>query len=128
MNNRNMMIGGVVAIVVVVILVVVFVLGGGDDEDSDGGDGLTSEAMTSAFEAILAGDPEPAKALTCDAEQANVDETAEALSGLADAGVEAEVSCSVDGDTASCDLTVAGETQTISWEVVDDKVCQRIAE
>jgi hypothetical protein len=121
--NRNMMIGGVVAIVVVIILVVVFVMGG-DDEEENGDGGVTAESITAAWEAILAGDPEPAKALSCEEDHANIEAAAEAMSVAAGVeGADPSVSCEVDGDTITCDLTIAGETTPITSEIVDGLVC-----
>ena len=117
--NRNMMIGGVIAIIVVIVVVVVFVMGG-DDEDENG---VTADALTSAFEELLAGNAEPAKALACEGDHANIDEAAAAMSALADAEVETSASCTIDGDTATCDLTIAGETNSLSSPIVDGQVC-----
>jgi hypothetical protein len=125
--NRNMMIGGIVAIVVVIILLVVFVLGGGDDE-------VTSEALTSAFEEYLAGNTDPIKELACEEQHANIDESAAALSGLTgEEGIDVSISCNVEGDAGSCDLTTTIEvegqdpqesTQTIDFTLQDGKICE----
>ena len=114
--NRNVMIGGIVAIVVVIILVVVFVMGGGDDE------GPSGDELTEAFEALLAGDPEPAKELACEADHASIDAAAEAMSALPE-DADASVSCEVEGDTATCDLSLMGETDTITSPIVDGQIC-----
>lgn len=125
--NRNMMIGGVVAIVVVIILVVVFVMGGDDEEENgDGGDGVTSESMTVAFEALLNGDTQAAQDLSCEEDHAGIEASAGGLTALTEAAgedVEVGVSCNVEGDAGTCDLDVGGVVTTFEFAVVDGLVC-----
>jgi hypothetical protein len=127
--NRNMMIGGVVAIIVVIILVVVFVMGGDDEEengDGGGGDAVTSESMTSAFQAVLDGDAGPASELTCEEDQPVIEGLAQTFSAAreeAPEDAEFNASCEVEGDTATCTLTLAGVEQTQTFNIVDGLVC-----
>jgi len=110
------------AFILTLLILVPLVLAacGGDDDDEGG---ATSESLTSAFEALLEGDPEPAKALSCEDDHGNIEETASAMSALADSGVDVGVSCEVDGDNATCDLEIAGETNSIDLTLEDGMIC-----
>jgi hypothetical protein len=94
---------------------------------------LTGESLTNAFEELLVGNPEPAKALSCEADHQSIDEAAEALAFLSnETGIELRISCEVTVLEASCELALTieidgqepiEESQTITSQVVDGILC-----
>ena len=84
---------------------------------------ITDETMTAAWQAMLTGDPEPAKALSCEADHENIAAAAEALGDIAEAGIEVGVTCEVMDETVTCEIIVAGESQEIVSDIVDGKIC-----
>jgi hypothetical protein len=115
-----------------ILVPVILAACGGDDDES----GLNNDSFTSAFEALLEGNADPAKELACDEVHTEIEEAAAGMSALTgEEGMDTSVSCEVGDDQASCDMTITieiegadpiEETQTITWEVVDGKICQMV--
>jgi hypothetical protein len=113
-----------------ILVPVILAACGGDDDE---GDEVTSDSVTNAFEELLAGNTEPAKAISCEEDAASLDAAAEGMAALTgEEGADTSVSCSVDGDAGSCDLTITVEIegadpieqmQTMNFAIVDGKIC-----
>ena len=114
----------------ILVPVILAACGGDDDEGGD----VSGEALTNAFEEMLAGNPEPMKELACEEQHANIDEAATEMAALTgEEGFDFSISCDVDGDAGSCEMSMTMEiegqdpiesSETIPFTLEDGKICE----